>query len=95
LRRSWRRVAEFIEDYRPNAAIEELHECAARLESFAKSPRNVSDAAKDAPVVQQALREFAVALSPFAPHLAEEMASRVGLGALAATASWPSGGLEN
>jgi leucyl-tRNA synthetase len=91
LQRSWRRVAAFIEDYRPNAAIEELHECAARLESFAKSPPSASHAATDAAVVKQALTEFAIALSPFAPHLAEEMARRVGLSALAATASWPGG----
>jgi leucyl-tRNA synthetase len=91
VRASCSRVRQFIEAYRPNAAIEELFHCTQRVESFvlprARSARLSSD---DAAALQHALQCLAVAMSPFAPHLAEELASLSGLRSMAATAMWPS-----
>jgi leucyl-tRNA synthetase len=90
VRTSCRRVGEFIDDYRPNAAIEELLQCSQRVEAFvfprASSARLGSE---DAMLLQESLRRIAVALSPLAPYLAEELARLSGLQTMAAVSTWP------
>jgi leucyl-tRNA synthetase len=90
VRESCRQVGQFIEGYRPNAAVEELANCTQRLESFV-NPRAAASrlSADDALVLKRVLQWLAVALSPFAPYLAEEIAIRSDLKSMAATAEWP------
>jgi len=84
------RVGRFIEDYRPNAALEALAALLGRIDGFAS--RRVASGrlgAGDAALLRGILADYAVALAPFAPHLAEETWHRLGEPDLAARARWP------
>jgi len=87
-------VARYIEDYRPNAALERLAGALKTIEGFL-GPRE--DAGRLAPddrtVVSGILRRFAIALVPFAPHLAEEASEKMGHPPFAVRARWPSHGV--
>jgi len=74
LRASLRRVGPLIEDYRPNAALEELWRVLPRLDTIVRRLESGRVQAGD----RSALIEFAQALAPFAPHLAEELWHRLG-----------------
>ncbi|MCP3982031.1 MAG: class I tRNA ligase family protein [bacterium] len=80
-------VARFVEEGRPNAAVEALSALRRRIKRFA-SPRLGRDAAA-AGVVSLAVEDFLVALSPFAPHLAEECRRRLGRSVPLCGCSWP------
>ena len=86
------RVGRFIEDYRFNAGIEELSNLRRTIERFAA--RRVPTgrlAASDVPVLERAMRDFLIALSPFAPHLAEECWREMGNEAMVCRVRWPIG----
>lgn len=94
LRRTAERVTVFLEDYRYNACLEELNVLVKRMRSFAqqrlgedRQPIDPDDAA----VFAAAVRCTVLQLTPFAPHLGEELWRRIGGEGLAATAEWPRG----
>ena len=105
LRRTAQRVTVFLEDYRYNACLEELNVLLKRMRSFARqrfgahddgTPREVGAGAigdrvprEDAAVFAAAVRCVVLQLTPFAPHLGEELWHRIGGEGLAATAHWP------
>jgi leucyl-tRNA synthetase len=84
------RVGGYIDEYRPNAAIQELFLLHRRIERFA-TPRIESRrlSAVDARELHGVLLDYAVALSPFAPHLAEEIGSLLGEEPFVCLARWP------
>jgi leucyl-tRNA synthetase len=68
-----RRVGELLEDYRPHAALEQMSACLGRLEAPLRRRHGRELPPGDAEVLREALRDYARALAPFAPHLAEEL----------------------
>ncbi len=83
-------VATFIEQYRPNAAIEELAGLRKVLERFAaKRVPTQRLTGSDAVVLREALADFLIALAPFAPHLAEECWRMLGNESMVCGARWP------
>jgi leucyl-tRNA synthetase len=87
------RVGTYIDEYRPNAAIQELFLLLRRIERFAIpriESRRLSDA--DGRELHRVLLDHIVALSPFAPHLAEEIWRHLGQESFVCLASWPSEG---
>jgi leucyl-tRNA synthetase len=83
-------VGRYLDDYRPNAALERLSGALKSIEEFV-APREAGRlAAGDRTVVGGILRRFAIALVPFAPHLAEEASEKMGHPPFAARAKWPS-----
>ncbi|MCZ6695244.1 MAG: class I tRNA ligase family protein, partial [Acidobacteria bacterium] len=88
--RAMTRVGKFIEEYRPNAAVEEMAQVAVRLDTFVG--RRVSTGrlrSADVEELAGALRDYAIALSPFAPHLAEEIGRLHEAGSLICLRRWP------
>lgn len=84
------KVGRFIEEYRPNAAVETLANLLGRIRAFAlhrAQSGRLKDA--DATVLQEILGSFATGLAPFAPHLAEEVWHMTGRQSLVANACWP------
>jgi leucyl-tRNA synthetase len=69
LRASIVRAGRLIDDYRPNAALEELSLALPRLETIVRR----LESGRRQPGDRPALGDFAQALAPFAPHLAEEL----------------------
>jgi leucyl-tRNA synthetase len=92
--KSLQSLKRFVEEYRPNAAIEGWVALFVRTERFA-TPRIESARLSDADAA--GLRELAaaelIALSLFAPHLAEELWHRLGHQTYVVQAPWP--GLED
>ncbi len=85
-----RDVARFIEDYRPNAAIDVLADLSRRACAFVDTRIGSGRLrASDAAALEEALARFAVALSPFAPFLAEEVWALLGRRTLVAAERWP------
>ncbi len=76
LHRTIKKVAEDIEGMRFNTAIAELIKLNNELTHLQPVPKNVADA-------------FALLLAPFAPHLAEEVWSRLGHAKSLAREPWP------
>ncbi|MGH8055931.1 MAG: class I tRNA ligase family protein [Candidatus Entotheonellia bacterium] len=90
LQRTVRRVTAFLEDYRYNACLEELHACLNQLVNFAKTKADGVDGGEEARAsFARAARTFILLLTPFAPHLCEEVWERMGGEGLAATTPWP------
>ena len=90
----WNRIARFIDEYRPNAAIEELSLALRQLESLAESDPRPGVRGRPTNLAKNC-HDFLIALSPFAPHLAEELNQRMfGSEALIAMERWPSGHLS-
>ncbi len=87
---SFARTARFFEEYRMNAAIEELAGLFRAIRSYAmhRIATRRLDAA-EAAQLREVLSDAAVALSPAAPHLAEECRAMLGIPPFAATARWP------
>jgi leucyl-tRNA synthetase len=83
-------VARYLEDYRPNVALERLASLLRGIEEFL-GPREGAGrlAADDRAVVSAVLHRFAIALVPFAPHLAEEACAKMGHPPFAVRARWP------
>jgi leucyl-tRNA synthetase len=69
LRGSIARVGERIEAYRPNAALEELSLALLKLDAIVRR----LESGRVQPGDRTALTEYAQALAPFAPYLAEEL----------------------
>ena len=85
-------VARFIEEYRPNAAIEVLVALQRRIDAFASRRIDSSRLnAADGAALEQLLGLYAIAMAPFAPHLAEQVWRMLGQTTLIATARWPEG----
>ncbi len=85
-----RRVARFIETYRPNAAVEDLARLASSFEAFVRRRAPAGRLLPaDAVALRGVLRDYATFLSPFAPHLAEEIAHGLGGGPLVCLGRWP------
>jgi leucyl-tRNA synthetase len=85
-------VARYLEDYRPNAALERLAFALRSIEEFLRPREDAGRlAADDRAVVSGILRRFAIALVPFAPHLAEEASEKMGQPPFAVRARWPAG----
>ena len=74
LRASLARVGEMIEAYRPNVALEELSLALPKLEGVVRR----LESGRAQPGDRSALTEYAQALAPFAPYLAEELWRRLG-----------------
>ena len=90
--RSWERVARFIEEARPNAAVQELFGIYRRIRTFSEGRIDGRLlAAPDGVVLRGVLAGFSVALSPFAPHLAEELWAGLGRKGFVCQARWPGG----
>lgn len=86
------RVGQYIDDYRPNAAIQELFLLFRRIDRFVTpriESRRLSDV--DAGELRAVLMDSIVALCPFAPHLAEEIWCLLGREPFVCMASWPVG----
>ncbi len=86
------RVAAFIEAYRPNAATEVLADLRKRIEAFAE--RRVPTGrigGADGGVLAEVIDDYVVALSPFAPHVAEECWAVLGHDRMVCQGSWPGG----
>jgi leucyl-tRNA synthetase len=95
LRRSWPRIGKFIDEYRPNAAVEHLSDVVRTAEGFVSehaTSTRFSD--NDASRLLTVFGEFSTVLSPFAPFLAEECAALTKLPSLAATSQWPTNGAD-
>jgi len=84
------RIGRFVEEYRMNAAVDEIASAVRAIGGFA-APRVETGrlGPADAAVLHDLLSDAAVALSPFAPHLAEECRARLGAPPFCATARWP------
>jgi leucyl-tRNA synthetase len=84
------RVAKFIEEYRPNAGVEALANLLPRIEVFAaRRAESGRHDPTDGTLLQGILDDYAVALAPFAPHLAEQIWCMRGHRSLVAQARWP------
>jgi len=89
-RRCAREVARFIEQYRPNAALERLADLLKRAERFADRRVPTGRLTPDeAGALRATLMAYLVALAPFAPHLAEECWRRMNCAGLVCQAVWP------
>ncbi len=71
-----KKVLEDTENLRFNTAI-------AQMMTF------VNEATSSSTLPREIIRDFLLALSPYAPHICEELWSRLGESALIATAQWP------
>jgi leucyl-tRNA synthetase len=90
VRSSWQRISKFIDDYRPNAAVEEIALQIAAIDDFVSQHATTKQFSHDdASRLRAILQELSVVLSPFAPFLAEECAAIVGLPTLATNSTWP------
>jgi len=87
------RIGRFVDEYRPNAAIDEWVGLFNRTRGFA-GPRienaRLSDA--DASGLREIVRAELIALSLFAPHIAEDLWHRTGHPAYVVQESWPVAG---
>jgi len=80
----------FIEEYRPNAAIDALAVSFRDIETFLASRLENGRLGKaDRVACGESLSDLAIALSPFAPHLAEELWQMLGHTPFVALARWP------
>ncbi|HJQ99905.1 MAG TPA: class I tRNA ligase family protein [Candidatus Polarisedimenticolaceae bacterium] len=83
-------VARYIESYRPNVGLERLAFALKSVEEFLGQREGAGRLAPDdRAVVSAVLHRFAIALVPFAPHLAEEACETMGHPPFAVRASWP------
>ena len=88
--RSWERIGRFIDEDRPNAAIQELFDCFRRIQRYtAVRVDGRPLAGADRRILMEVLGGFAVTLSPFTPHLAEEFWEALGSAAFVCQAPWP------
>ena len=88
--RSWDRIGRFIEEDRPNAAIQELSGCFRRIQRFAAARLDGRPLpGSDRRILMEVLGAFAVTLSPFTPHLAEEIWETLGRAPFVCKARWP------
>jgi leucyl-tRNA synthetase len=85
LHRAIHKVGEDIERLAFNTAIATLIE----LVNAATRPTTMTDPTKGG-FTRDQLERFAILLSPFAPHMAEELWSRIGNAPSISTAAWPS-----
>lgn len=83
-------IGGFVEDYRPNVAIEQLWSLFHQIEAFA---RGRLKSGRLSPVDGQILHEIreaaSIALSLFAPHLAEEIWHKMGNRTYVVQQRWP------
>ncbi|HSK79272.1 MAG TPA: class I tRNA ligase family protein, partial [Thermoanaerobaculia bacterium] len=86
LARTVERVTVFLEDYRYNACLEEINTFVKTLAGFA---RGLGADPVDRAAFARSARLLVLLLSPFAPHLSEELWEQIGGEGLAATAPWP------
>lgn len=88
--RSLAAIARFVDEYRPNAGIEELASLFRHIEAFAlcrlESARLLPG---DAGLLRQILDDECVVLALFAPHLAEELWHRMGNSGYVVQQRWP------
>ena len=85
-------IGRYVEEYRPNAAIDEWLALFKRTRGFATSrieSSRLSDA--DAAGLREIVEAELVALSLFAPHLAEELWFRTGHRTYVVQENWPGG----
>jgi leucyl-tRNA synthetase len=88
--RSWERIGRFIDEDRPNAAIQELFDYFRRIQRYtAVRVDGRPLAGADRRILMEVLGDFAVTLSPFTPHLAEEFWEALGNAAFVCQAPWP------
>jgi leucyl-tRNA synthetase len=84
-----RRVTGFLERYQYGGCLQEIHHL---VEQLARASGHLA-VQPDSPCLRRAfdagLRTLVLLLSPFAPHIAEEMWERSGGEGLATTAPWP------
>lgn len=89
--RAFERVGRFVDEYRPNAAVQELAGLLGLIETFAHARLGSARLTPaDARTLLETLAGFAIALSPFAPHLGEELWKLLERPPFASLARWPS-----
>lgn len=88
--RTIQRVTFFLEHYRYNACLEEIHCLLKQLSVFAKEDVDVSGVQEETrQLIDDGVRILLLILAPFAPHLCEELWERIGGEDLVATTPWP------
>ncbi len=84
------RIARFLDQYRPNAAIEEVHNWVRRSQDRVQlCVSSTSLNSEDVRLLRDDISKLAVCLSPMAPCLAEEVGEVLQMKFLIAKASWP------
>jgi len=74
LRASIARVGQMLDDYRPNAGLQELSLALPKVEGVVRR----LESGRVQPGDRGALSDYVQALAPFAPYLAEELWRRLG-----------------
>jgi leucyl-tRNA synthetase len=89
-RRSFENIGRFVEEYRPNAAVEELAVLFRQTETFTLPRlRSARLSPADGRILHEILRAESIVLSLFAPHLAEEVWHLMGNESYVVQQSWP------
>jgi len=84
------KTSRFIEGYRPNAALNVIQESIREFHiNFSGFKENNLIALNDVPWLSSQLKKFIICLSPFVPHICEELWERLGGGGYVSVASWP------
>jgi leucyl-tRNA synthetase len=89
LARAVRRVTVFLQDYRYNACIEEIHTLVRRLSDHTAAVDAAGSDGEALSAFAAGVRALIRLLAPFVPHLAEELWERIGGEGVVATAAWP------
>jgi leucyl-tRNA synthetase len=84
-----RLVSEEMEQLQPNTCIMTLIKLLYRLEQLENRPDGDGVVLAERPVYREALRDLLLLLSPFAPHICEELAERLGHTQPLSRARWP------
>jgi leucyl-tRNA synthetase len=87
--RSIRRITSFLEHYQYSGCLQELQNLLQRLSLEVERLGKSRDQGQPRESIVNGIRCFVLLLSPFAPHMAEEMWQRLGGPGLVATACWP------
>jgi leucyl-tRNA synthetase len=83
------KVGSDIERFNLNTAISALMEMANSLSSWLDATKNNADDAQTQAVYSEAVETMLLLLSPFAPHLSDEMLERLGRDKSAYEMAWP------
>lgn len=84
------KIGRCVEEYRPNAAVEELAALLSRVESFAlRRIETARMSPSDRAILREILEAACIALSLFAPHLAEEHWHAIGNRSYVVQQRWP------
>ena len=83
------RVSHGLEKFSMNTAIAAMMEHVNALSSWIESTKTQSEDAQTAAVYSEAVQTLTILLSPFAPHLADELLQRLGFNKTSFETTWP------